>query len=115
MEFDVNTLREAVYGLPEVNRKCAYQIVKLCSQISELKDSNKMNSYNLGIVFGPTVMRSRDPYIDFSNCSNVLLIISHSCLMNTSVNKPFIRRFLLGQSTKLNGRTFHPSKRSYNS
>lgn len=66
-EFDLNVLKNAVDCLPQINQQCTKQIILLCSRIADFKDSNKMNSYNLGIVFGPTVMRSRDPYIDFSN------------------------------------------------
>lgn len=65
--FDLNVVKEAVNNLPDINKKCAKQLVQLCSQIADCQEINKMNSYNLGIVFGPTIMRSRDPYIDFSN------------------------------------------------
>lgn len=65
--FNGELLRERLLLLPPTNYRCFYGLIMLSARIAADEETNKMNSRNLGIVFGPTVMRSRDPYIDFSN------------------------------------------------
>ena len=62
-------LRRALRELPPIHYESFKLLVKFCHKITEHEDVNKMNSRNLGIVFGPTVMRNRDPYIDFANAA----------------------------------------------
>ena len=67
--MDVVKLREAIKKLPESNYFAMDILLNFCFKITEYEHMNKMNSRNLGIVFGPTVMRAPDPMTDFQNAA----------------------------------------------
>ncbi|XP_052404581.1 rho GTPase-activating protein 45-like isoform X6 [Carassius gibelio] len=55
----VEKLRELLERLPPANIATLKYIVKHLCRVSELEQDNKMSASNLGIVFGPTLMRPR--------------------------------------------------------
>ncbi|XP_076847404.1 rho GTPase-activating protein 45-like [Brachyhypopomus gauderio] len=55
----VEKLRQVLEELPPVNTATLKYIVLHLRRVSELEQDNKMSSSNLGIVFGPTLMRPR--------------------------------------------------------
>ncbi|XP_014344039.1 rho GTPase-activating protein 45 [Latimeria chalumnae] len=55
----VTKLKELLKELPDANMATLQFIVKHLKRISELEQDNKMTPSNLGIVFGPTLMRPR--------------------------------------------------------
>ncbi|XP_078412062.1 rho GTPase-activating protein 45-like isoform X1 [Cetorhinus maximus] len=55
----VMRLKELLKDLPLANKATLQYIVRHLSRISELEQHNKMSPSNLGIVFGPTLMRPR--------------------------------------------------------
>ncbi|XP_069041993.1 rho GTPase-activating protein 45 isoform X2 [Lepisosteus oculatus] len=55
----VDKLRELLKELPPSNVATLRYIVRHLRRISEFEQDNKMSSSNLGIVFGPTLMRPR--------------------------------------------------------
>ncbi|KAG9343658.1 hypothetical protein JZ751_013829 [Albula glossodonta] len=55
----VEKLRELLKDLPQDNVATLRYIVRHLRKIAELEQDNKMSPSNLGIVFGPTLMRPR--------------------------------------------------------
>ncbi|XP_036410003.1 rho GTPase-activating protein 45 [Megalops cyprinoides] len=55
----VDNLRELVKDLPKANVATLRYIICHLRRIAELEQDNKMSPSNLGIVFGPTLMRPR--------------------------------------------------------
>uniref|UniRef100_A0A8C9VV82 Rho GTPase activating protein 45 n=1 Tax=Scleropages formosus TaxID=113540 RepID=A0A8C9VV82_SCLFO len=55
----VSRLRELLKELPRANVATLKYIVRHLCRIAELEQDNKMSPNNLGIVFGPTLMRPR--------------------------------------------------------
>lgn len=47
-------------GMPSVHRDSLFLLLRLCKAIAANADTNMMNSHNLGIVFGPTIIRERE-------------------------------------------------------
>uniref|UniRef100_A0A096M3Y4 Rho GTPase activating protein 45 n=1 Tax=Poecilia formosa TaxID=48698 RepID=A0A096M3Y4_POEFO len=55
----VDSLKELVKDLPKPNSATLRYIVRHLRRIAELEEDNKMSPSNLGIVFGPSLMRPR--------------------------------------------------------
>ncbi|XP_060735969.1 rho GTPase-activating protein 45 isoform X3 [Tachysurus vachellii] len=55
----VDRLKELLTELPKVNMTTLRYIVRHLRRIAELEEDNKMSPSNLGIVFGPSLMRPR--------------------------------------------------------
>uniref|UniRef100_A0A672ZLK3 Rho GTPase activating protein 45b n=1 Tax=Sphaeramia orbicularis TaxID=375764 RepID=A0A672ZLK3_9TELE len=55
----VDKLKELLKELPKANIATLRYIVRHLRRIAELEDDNKMSPSNLGIVFGPSLMRPR--------------------------------------------------------
>lgn len=55
----INKLKELLKELPKANIATLRYIVRHLRRIAELEDDNKMSPSNLGIVFGPSLMRPR--------------------------------------------------------
>eukprot|EP01103_Thecamoeba_quadrilineata_P019339 TRINITY_DN7784_c0_g1_i1.p1 TRINITY_DN7784_c0_g1~~TRINITY_DN7784_c0_g1_i1.p1 ORF type:complete len:605 (+),score=177.13 TRINITY_DN7784_c0_g1_i1:57-1871(+) len=60
----IKSLRSAFESLPEENLKIMKLILEYLHKVSEYSSINLMTSDNLGIVFGPNVLRK--PHLDFS-------------------------------------------------
>ncbi|KAM6921557.1 rho GTPase-activating protein 45 isoform 1-T1 [Xenentodon cancila] len=55
----VDSLRDLIKELPKANLATLRYIVRHLRRIAELEEDNKMSPSNLGIVFGPSLMRPR--------------------------------------------------------
>ncbi|TFK75276.1 RhoGAP-domain-containing protein [Pluteus cervinus] len=70
-----HTLLDLINRLPK-EHYCTLRLLMLhLARIREQSDQNLMNARNLGIVFGPTLMRSRDPGAEFSDMAGKALSI----------------------------------------
>ncbi|EGC36354.1 hypothetical protein DICPUDRAFT_77981 [Dictyostelium purpureum] len=61
---DAETIRNIFWKIPADNRIVLTQLAELMVLISENSNVNKMNSKNLSIVFGPTILKPRTPTLD---------------------------------------------------
>ncbi|KAK5574910.1 hypothetical protein RB653_010164 [Dictyostelium firmibasis] len=61
---DAETIRNIFWKIPSDNRVVLTLLVDLMVKISENSNVNKMNSKNLSIVFGPTILKPRTPTLD---------------------------------------------------
>ena len=50
-------LHDAVTALPELNRRTLRLLVRHLHRVALLSSANRMNTENLGVVFGPTCLR----------------------------------------------------------
>ncbi|OAX41124.1 RhoGAP-domain-containing protein [Rhizopogon vinicolor AM-OR11-026] len=68
-------LQEQVNRLPSEHYHTLRLLVLHLHRVLEHSDNNLMNARNLGVVFGPTLMRSRDPGSEFSDMAGKALMI----------------------------------------
>ena len=52
---------------PAAHREGLVLLLKLCKAVAFHHETNLMSSHNIGIVFGPTIMREREETMDLSN------------------------------------------------
>ena len=55
----IDNLREVVAQLPKANFVTAARLISHLKRVSEHEEDNAMSASNLGIVFGPTLLRPR--------------------------------------------------------
>mmetsp|Transcript_4905 Transcript_4905/g.6857 ORF Transcript_4905/g.6857 Transcript_4905/m.6857 type:complete len:477 (-) Transcript_4905:11-1441(-) len=55
----LNYVKQAIWQLPELNRKCLECLIKHLVRVAAHSDQNKMVPTNLAIVIGPAVLRSK--------------------------------------------------------
>jgi hypothetical protein len=55
----VHKLRDVVVRLPKANFKTAAKIISHLKLVVDNEEDNQMSACNLGIVFGPTLLRPR--------------------------------------------------------
>ncbi|KYQ92341.1 Kelch repeat-containing protein [Tieghemostelium lacteum] len=67
---DIQTIRNIFWKLPNDNRFILTKLVALLVKISLNSDVNKMNYQNLSIMFGPTVLKPRQPTLDRMSLMN---------------------------------------------
>ncbi|XP_059418957.1 rho GTPase-activating protein 45 [Carassius carassius] len=97
----VEKLRELLKRLPPANITTLKYIIQHLRRVSELEQDNKMSASNLGIVFGPTLMRpkptgatvSLSSLVDYPHQARVVeaLIVFHQyifILSSSSVSSP---------------------------
>ena len=56
----VNAIHELVHNLPKINFKMCSVIIEHLHKIAEKSDKNLMNICNLGVCFGPTLLRPEE-------------------------------------------------------
>eukprot|EP01102_Stenamoeba_stenopodia_P007940 TRINITY_DN2241_c0_g1_i1.p1 TRINITY_DN2241_c0_g1~~TRINITY_DN2241_c0_g1_i1.p1 ORF type:complete len:821 (+),score=270.47 TRINITY_DN2241_c0_g1_i1:633-3095(+) len=56
----VNSLKRTVAKLPETNKAVVFLLFKFLRRLSQSSSTNLMTPENLAIIFGPTLMRSRE-------------------------------------------------------
>ncbi|XP_051894255.1 rho GTPase-activating protein 45-like [Pristis pectinata] len=86
-------LKDLLKELPPANKATLQYIIRHLSRISELEQQNKMSPSNLGIVFGPTLMRPRpteatvslSSLVDYPHQARIVetLIVSYSEIFET--------------------------------
>jgi Rho GTPase-activating protein 10 len=74
-------MRELVKKLPKTNYETLCFLMKHLVKVAKLSDSNKMDATNLGIVFGPTLMR---PQVE--SFESILNTAAHSIVVETIIN-----------------------------
>ncbi|THU95345.1 RhoGAP-domain-containing protein [Dendrothele bispora CBS 962.96] len=75
MDMKNSTLMELVDNLP-VEHYCTLRLLMLhLHRIMERSEINLMNARNLGVVFGPTLMRSSNPGAEFSDMAGKALSV----------------------------------------
>ncbi|XP_044309348.1 rho GTPase-activating protein 45 isoform X2 [Varanus komodoensis] len=94
----VTKLRELLKGLPAENLATLKYIMRHLRSIVEVEQDNKMTSGNLGIVFGPTLMRPRptkatvslSSLVDYPHQARIIeaLIIFYSAIFETGGTFP---------------------------
>ncbi|KAF8647087.1 hypothetical protein AX16_006921 [Volvariella volvacea WC 439] len=70
-----NTLMELVNKLPTEHYHTLRLLMLHLYNVRERSEKNLMNARNLGVVFGPTLMRSRDPGAEFSDMAGKALSV----------------------------------------
>ncbi|KAJ4476842.1 hypothetical protein C8J55DRAFT_515881 [Lentinula edodes] len=70
-----STLTELVNNLPPEHYHTVRMLMLHLNRICQLSEVNLMNARNLGVVFGPTLMRSRNPGAEFSDMAGKALSI----------------------------------------
>ncbi|XP_022225428.1 rho GTPase-activating protein 26 isoform X2 [Drosophila obscura] len=53
----INEVHKLVYKLPQPNFQMLDMVIKHLTEVSRKYDKNKMSVFNLGVVFGPTLLR----------------------------------------------------------
>ncbi|XP_063146790.1 rho GTPase-activating protein 45 isoform X3 [Candoia aspera] len=81
----VAKLKELLKELPPKNLATLKCIVQHLKRIIELEDDNKMSSSNLGIVFGPTLMRPRPTQATIS-LSSLVDYPHQACIVEALIN-----------------------------
>jgi hypothetical protein len=69
------TLLDLVKKLPKEHYYTLRALMLHLHRIREQSEKNLMTSRNLGVVFGPTLMRSRDPAAEFSDMAGKALTV----------------------------------------
>jgi len=75
-------LKEFVSGLPSENRVILETIIKFLYTLSQQSDINKMDAGNLGIVFGPTLVRQHP---DSETPSSILVTQQKGVVLMTAL------------------------------
>ncbi|KAG5650670.1 hypothetical protein H0H81_011404 [Sphagnurus paluster] len=70
-----NTLLDLVNKLPDEHYYTLRLLMLHLNHIRDRSEVNKMNARNLGVVFGPTLMRSRDPGAEFHDMAGKALSV----------------------------------------
>ncbi|KAI0329698.1 RhoGAP-domain-containing protein [Cubamyces sp. BRFM 1775] len=70
-----NTFADLVHELPREHYHTLKALMLHLHRVCERSEHNLMHARNLGVVFGPTLMRSRDPGAEFSDMAGKALCI----------------------------------------
>jgi hypothetical protein len=73
--FKNKSLTDLVNRLPDEHYFTLRMLMLHLNHIGDRCEQNLMNSRNLGVVFGPTLMRSRDPGSEFSDMAGKALSV----------------------------------------
>ncbi|KAG9480062.1 hypothetical protein GDO78_011856 [Eleutherodactylus coqui] len=97
-ESRVNAVHFLVYKLPEKNKEMLHLLIKHLANVSSNAKKNLMTVANLGVVFGPTLMRPQEETVaaimdlKFQNIVVEILIENHEKIFSSppdeSVNEP---------------------------
>jgi len=85
----LETIMSLVNKLPETNRKALCKLSNHLSKVVQNRDLNKMNLMNLGVCFGPTLLRDKEESVQsimeikFSNTVVEVLIENSSLIFET--------------------------------
>jgi len=75
LPLKAKALSELVKKLPSEHYYTLRMLMLHLHRIQERSEKNLMNARNLGVVFGPTLMRSTDPAAEFSDMAGKALSI----------------------------------------
>ncbi|KAG0145008.1 hypothetical protein CROQUDRAFT_108093 [Cronartium quercuum f. sp. fusiforme G11] len=71
----LEALERVVYQLPQVHFETLQVLMRHLNRIQRLSESNKMTAQNLGVVFGPTLLRSANPARQFSDMPHTAKVV----------------------------------------
>nr|XP_033796314.1 rho GTPase-activating protein 10 isoform X2 [Geotrypetes seraphini] len=103
-ESRVNAIHYLVHKLPEKNRDMLGMLAKHLSNVSDHAKRNLMNVANLGVVFGPTLMRPQEETVaaimdlKFQNIVVEILIENYEKIFRTSPDAAFSQSISLSIS-----------------
>ncbi|XP_045553192.1 rho GTPase-activating protein 45 [Salmo salar] len=102
----VDRLRELLRELPKANIATLRYILRHLRRIAELEQDNKMSPSNLGIVFGPSLMRPRptgatvslSSLVDYPHQARIIetLIVFYTAIFQSSSSHPFSTQQTVG-------------------
>ncbi|KAF4620597.1 hypothetical protein D9613_000644 [Agrocybe pediades] len=69
------TLSDLIHKLPDAHYYTLRMLMLHLHRVLQRSDINLMTARNLGVVFGPTLMRSRDPGAEFSDMAGKALFV----------------------------------------
>ncbi|KAH9847161.1 RhoGAP-domain-containing protein [Lenzites betulinus] len=73
--FKANTFADLVHELPREHYYTLKALMLHLHRVCERSEQNLMHARNLGVVFGPTLMRSPDPSAEFSDMAGKALCV----------------------------------------
>uniref|UniRef100_A0A8C2V5C3 Rho GTPase-activating protein 10 n=1 Tax=Chinchilla lanigera TaxID=34839 RepID=A0A8C2V5C3_CHILA len=103
-ESRVNAIHFLVHKLPEKNKEMLDILVKHLTNVSNHSKQNLMTVANLGVVFGPTLMRPQEETVaaimdlKFQNIVVEILIENHEKIFRTSPDTTFPESVCLSSS-----------------
>lgn len=103
-ESRVNAIHFLVHKLPERNKEMLDILVKHLTNVSSHSKQNLMTVANLGVVFGPTLMRPQEETVaaimdlKFQNIVVEILIENHEKIFRTSPDTTFAEPTCLSTS-----------------
>ncbi|XP_021076472.1 rho GTPase-activating protein 10 [Mus pahari] len=103
-ESRVNAIHVLVHKLPEKNKEMLDILVKHLTNVSSHSKQNLMTVANLGVVFGPTLMRPQEETVaaimdlKFQNIVVEILIENHEKIFRTSPDTAFAEPTCLSAS-----------------
>ncbi|PFH46386.1 hypothetical protein AMATHDRAFT_7881 [Amanita thiersii Skay4041] len=68
-------LKQLINKLPPAHYHTLRKLMLHLHNVSDRSEHNRMNSRNLGVVFGPTLMKSRDPAAEFTDMAGKTLLV----------------------------------------
>ncbi|KAG6868110.1 hypothetical protein C0993_007521 [Termitomyces sp. T159_Od127] len=69
------TLLDLVNRLPDIHYHTLRKLMLHLHRVRDFADINKMNARNIGVVFGPTLMRPREPAQEFNDMAGKVITI----------------------------------------
>ena len=77
-------MRELLFKLPREHFATLRYLVLHLNRVQQRSEENRMNARNLGVVFGPTLMRSGDPSQEFAHMGGKAMTIECECQASLS-------------------------------
>jgi len=71
-----NNCQRLISTLPENNRRILVMLCKFLKELAQYESENKMNPHNLGVVFGPTLMRTESTGLEsLTECDSQIAVV----------------------------------------
>ncbi|MBW0466835.1 hypothetical protein O181_006550 [Austropuccinia psidii MF-1] len=107
----LETLERVIYQLPQVHFETLKVLMNHLNRIERLSEFNKMTPQNLGVVFGPTLLRSENPNRQFSDMPLTAKVVELTVLNTVHL---FRRPFGTSNQTHLGYSNLVSSNSGYN-
>lgn len=110
-EQRVNAVHELVHRLPKLNFAMVHILMKHLNQVAARSDKNLMNVCNIGVCFGPTLLRPEEESVaaimNIKFCNVVVEILIENCEKIFTTKPPSGSENIGGNNSRLPNR--HPS------
>ena len=80
----LSAIQQQLTGMPQANMHAAHVLFKHLKKVAERAADNKMTPSNLGVVFGPTLMRSEHPQLVNLQAPNFIGVCWRACAAGSS-------------------------------